>query len=109
MLGKYLNIKGVEISVAPDLLIKNKNGEYGCFKLHISKSNGLTKEGQLNVNVLLDHFNSEILQLKVPNKKISASFDVFLKTIEFSPGSTAMRLRKIEDTCEEIGLWWDKV
>ena len=60
-------------------------------------------------NKVLDHFNSEILQLKEPNKKISASFDVFLKTLEFSPTATAMRFRKIEDTCEEIGLWWDRV
>ncbi|HEY4061167.1 MAG TPA: hypothetical protein VGM30_04665 [Puia sp.] len=111
-----LEIAGVDVSVNPDLLITKDNGAetyVGAGKLHLSKSNQLSDESQKIVGVLLYRFTEDFIIPTIENSlalpKLCFSIDLFAQTIECCPSSTKMRLRKIEDACEEIALWWNKL
>jgi hypothetical protein len=110
----YVNIKGVDISVNPDMLIYYSlegTSYVGALKLHVSKSNILSIESQKIVAVMLYNFVDahEARADIIPDSRVCFSFDVFNKTIESCPSSRKLRLKNIEVACEEIALWWDKI
>lgn len=111
---KLLIINGLAVSVNPDLVLKKQiNGvmNIGVIKLHIVKSNNLSDESQKVVSVMLrvhaakfiaDKKNNEIV-----NPKFCISVDIFKKEFAVCPPSVIQRLKSIEDSCQEIVLWWD--
>ncbi|HZX58978.1 MAG TPA: hypothetical protein VFE54_09635 [Mucilaginibacter sp.] len=105
-----VNISGVDISVNPDLLVKQEKGgetKFGLIKLHLSKTNQLSEESQKIVAVMLLGFAHKIAEeYGTPEEKMCMSFDIFKQHSECCPTAVKMRLRKIEAACEEIALWW---
>lgn len=109
-----VTLQGVEISVFPDLfLTKTVSGKKhsGAVKIHISKENALSEEGQNIVGVLLYMYAESFLSAKglIPNTKLCFSLDVFNEKLHCCPVSYKARLNRIEAACEEIALWWDKL
>ncbi len=107
-----MSINGVIISVNPDLLVYKKNkSQIGALKLHIIKTNNLSKEAQKSVSVLLN----EILLSSMPDSTSSIkpslclSVDLFKNSVECCPKSYKTRLENIEAACEEIAAVWDKI
>lgn len=112
--NKKLNIKGVEVSVYPDLIIRGKVRKekvVGAVKIHLSKSNPLLDEGQRTVATVLRKYVEEFVAdegEKVLNT-ICLSVDVFQKKCEPAPLAFKIRMGQIEVACEEIALWWNSV
>ena len=111
-----LDIAGVDISVNPDLLIIREGVDetsVGAGKLHLSKTNQLSEESQKIVGVLLYRFAEDFIVPNIENglvnPKLCLSIDLFGQRIVCCPPSIKMRLRNIEDACQEIALWWSKL
>lgn len=107
-----LKIKGVEISVYPDIFISQIKGgkkSIGALKIHISKSNALSEESQSIVGVLLYLYSEQFLTTgtDVASTKLCFSLDVFKERLQCCPPSYKNRVARIEAACEEIALWWD--
>jgi hypothetical protein len=113
--NELLKISDVNISVNPDLIItKVVNGKtnIGLIKLHLSKSNNLSEEGQKIVGALAYKYTQDFLNLNqenISNQKLCISLDIFKQGIDFCPTGYKMRLNRIEAACEEILLWWGKL
>lgn len=109
-----MEIGGVRISVNPDIIITgNHRGKdiCGAIKLHISKTNQHTDESAKNVATVLKKFIEDYEApegVEVPHK-FCIAIDTFRQSYEIAPKSFRRRLARIEDACQEITLWWDKV
>jgi len=108
-----MNIAGVKISIAPDLMVSyNRAGieNIGLIKLHFGKHQQLSKVASEYVSTLLHQcaeieFNDEA---KV-NKKWCLSIDVFSGSVVSAPVSFIKRRQQIESACREIELWWKSI
>jgi hypothetical protein len=111
---KYLIIKGVEVSVAPDLIVekaKAGSGSVGSLKLHIVQTNPLSVEAQSYVGVILQKFAEQYFsdtQIDASNK-LCFSVDVFKGDIVVAPASYGRKMADIEAACEMIALIWPTV
>ena len=107
--NKCLNIAGVDVSVNPDLVVRNGE-EVGAIKLHLAKAS-LSPEGQKIVATLLYTYTKEFIveEGETADPWLCISFDVFNESLEHCPTGVKLRLRRIEDACQEIALWWDKL
>lgn len=112
---KYLTIKGVLVSVNPDLILKYDDAltYVGAIKLNITKSTKLTSEGQKMVCILLYEYVKKFYayqgSAEVADFKLCQSFDVFKQQFDVCPSSMKNRLQNIEDACDEIASRWDSI
>lgn len=109
--NKLLMIKGVAISIYPDLIVtKTIKGilNKGAIKLHSSKSFPLKEDGQKNVAGLLHHYvsNHMLKAGEIANPKLSVSLDLFTGELFYAPTAFKSKMTKIEAACEEIALRW---
>lgn len=109
-----MNIKGVEVSIYPDLMLKtqSRNVEYlGGLKIHLSKSGTLSEMGAKYVAVMLYSFieqNELQAGLKIrPDNCVS--FDVFTDLLMPCPNGVKMRWNEIESGCLNIMAIWDSI
>ncbi|WP_046246096.1 hypothetical protein [Hymenobacter terrenus] len=105
-----IEIKGVKISVEPDVIIR---GEYrskkycGAVKLYFSKLNKLTADmGKTISSMVYEH-----LKLFDDNadSKHCFVYDVINSTIYSASGSYSKRIKEIEMTCEDIQALWPAI
>lgn len=109
-----LNLKGLEISVYPDVIIRGKvSGSkiVGAIKIQTSLTNPLTTEGAKSVATLIHSFVQEHIVVKgeKAHLKNCLSIDVFARNVEYAPNSYKRRYTNLEHACSEILLWWDKL
>jgi len=105
-----LRIKELDVSIRPDIILY-KGKKVGCIKIHIIKTNRLTKEAGQCVTALLNQYcNSAVIDGdEVVDPKLCISFDCFGYTHEVASKSVTRRMANIEAACEEIVLRWDSV
>lgn len=105
-----ININGLEISVNPDVVVKNGN-KVGCIKTHVIKTeqNRLTQEASLYVGVLLHQYAVANLLSKgeSADPNLCISIDCFGNSHETAPKAIARRLSNIQAACEEIVRAWE--
>lgn len=106
-----LEIAGVDVSIQPDILIKGsiRGKEFvGAIKIHISKSNPLTKSSGKYVAALIHKF-LETSNVVKARPEFCISLDIF--TGEYFTATRSFKsLRKdIEAACEEIRLLWNEI
>lgn len=114
--NKKVIIRGVAISIYPDLIIKKGGAgiiNVGIIKLHFIKNFQLSDESQKIVSVMLSEYARKYVinpsKNEVVNNKLCFSVDIFKQQFVECPSSVKMRLKKVEDACEEIALWWDSL
>lgn len=109
--NSHITIKGLDISVNPDILIYSKdrkgNPIIGAFKIHIIKTNPLTEEPMKYVSTMVRNWVESNKQSteKVENK-ICFSVDIFSQKYEVAPKTYIRRLADIEAACVEIVTQW---
>jgi hypothetical protein len=110
-----LSIAGVNISVAPDLLLEgtHRNGSpfRGTVKIYMVKGHGLDADaGACAATVIrqwTDQFYAEAAKLGSPAHCMV--LDVFAQKVFSAPKSFRRRMTQIEAACEEIALRWPTV
>jgi hypothetical protein len=114
--NKKIITKGVAISINPDLVVKKNIAgivNVGIIKLHFIKNFQLSDESQKIVSVMLHEYAKKhvinVAKGEVVNSKFCISFDIFKQQFVVCPTGIKLRLRRVEDACEEIALWWDKL
>lgn len=104
-----LSIKGVDVSVQPDILIQGvlSGTEFiGAIKIHISKTHNLTEASGKYVGVLIHRF----LESNYPQKvrtDFCISLDIFTGKYFVAPRSFKSLRKDIEAACNEIRLLWN--
>lgn len=110
-----LEIAGVEVSIAPDLIIHATRGStavIGAVKLHFPKDDekALGPNGSQFVAVLINQWLAQQpASRRVPAPEFCLSIDVFRQTVHAAPRSQQRRLEKIRDGCEEIAARWPRL
>lgn len=110
-----LVIAGVDVSVAPDLLVHGAGASgptVGALKLHFPKDDerALGANGSQFVAVLLHRWllaNPVGARRAAPD--LCLSVDVFRQTVHCAPRAQQRRLERIEDGCEEIAARWPRL
>jgi hypothetical protein len=114
--NKYLFISGVSVSVNPDMIVKNEVADgfhLGAIKLNITKTTQLSDESQKTVAVILHEYarkhvvDSQAGELV--NYKLCFSIDLFKQHCVCCPSAMKRILKRVEDACEEIALWWERL
>ncbi|MFE8644776.1 hypothetical protein ACFX58_06790 [Sphingomonas sp. NCPPB 2930] len=101
-----LEISGVDISVRPDVYIKNDSNEVvGALKLHFPKSNPLTATSGEYVATALKTFVQDITPNPIDHK-LCLVVDVPSSTVIPAPKAGKKRMIDIEAACEEISAQW---
>ncbi|WP_339815247.1 hypothetical protein [uncultured Imperialibacter sp.] len=110
--NKKLEIKGVDISAYPDIIIEGvhrKNPIVGALKFQYSSGNQLTEEPRKSVSALLVKF----LQDEYPKHKahlpLCLSIDIHQQGITAAPKTIISRFNQIDACCEEIADRWDSI
>jgi hypothetical protein len=109
--NKLVTLKGLDISVNPDLVIKdNESGRIGGMKIHISKGSQLSDDGRMYVATMLKYFhiNCGVAEKEIEDK-LCISMDVFGASYSTSPKAYKRTLHAIEAACEEIVSRWDSL
>lgn len=106
-----INIKGVNISVHPDLVLLQTIGgkeHIGALKIHVARAI-LGQESQKIISAVLYRYVGEKIagRNQITDLSMCISFDVFARHFEPSPSSYKRRMEQVEAACEEIALWWD--
>lgn len=109
-----LDIKGVELSIYPDLIVKCKSKgtiQFGGLKLHLSKSSSITEEGNKYEAALIYKFLDENREGEIAELKAACciSYDIFQNTFIECPKSVKIRLDNIEAGCLNIVAIWDSI
>jgi len=114
--AKIIIMKGVAISVRPDLILKADIGgiiNVGAIKLHITQTTKLSNESQKIVGVLLYEYVKKhvinVVKNEVANSKLCVSFDIFKQQFDVCPPAMKRILTQVQDSCEEISSRWDKI
>lgn len=104
--NKPINIKGVDISIDPDLIVRD-DVQVGAIKLHIAKG-ALSTEGQSIVAALLFRYTDEYIKQDGEEAECSLCFsiDIFRESLVPCPRSIKLRMKRIEAACEEIADRW---
>ena len=105
-----LNIEGLDISVYPDLIIRNNdNGKIGGLKIHLSKTHDLS-EGLFYVSTILKYFfmNTGYNEKEIDDN-LCISLDVFRGKYTTSPKSYKRTMQRISALCQEVVLWWNGI
>lgn len=110
--GEYLNIKGVDISVYPNIVLR-KGDKVGCINLHIIKTaqNRLNKESSKHITTVQHKFLEAYIckDGESVNPSMCMSIDCFGNSHEIGTSAFTRRLSNIQTACEEIVLWWDSL
>lgn len=109
--NKLLNIKGLNISVNPDLVINNLvTGKVGSLKVHISKSNTLSDDALLYVGVLLKSYlmNDEVDE-KTISDELCVAVDCFEEKYKLAPKNYKRMFGRVEAACTEFLLKWNSI
>lgn len=110
-----LTIAGVDVSVAPDLLVHAAGKDapiIGALKLHFPKDDerALGANGSQFVAVLLHRW---LLANPIGARRVAPelclSVDVFRQSVHCAPRAQQRRLERIEDGCEEIAARWPRL
>ncbi len=102
-----LNIEGVEVSIRPELLIKNDNNEIiGFIKLYFSKSKELEGERAELITCLGRNYFNESHSLNLSEKNCFV-LDVFNGEITSAPRAFKRRMSDIIASCREIADRWN--
>lgn len=111
----HLHIKGVNVSVAPNMLLRFEHRGVQCvgaLKLHFTKSDdaALEQEGAEYVATLLHHW----LTLHGPHglkvmPSHCLSIDVFRGAVVSAPTATTRRMSNVTAACEEIAAHWEQL
>lgn len=106
-----IKIKGVNISVHPDLILLQTVGDkehIGALKIHIARGI-LGQESQKIISAVLYRYVEEKIARRnqITDLNMCLSLDVFGRHLEPSPASYKRRMEQVETACEEIALWWD--
>lgn len=103
-----LSIKGVDVSVRPNILIRGYFGgnEFiGAIKLHFSKTNPLEAQSGKYVSTLIHRYLEENYSEKV-RPDFCISMDIFTGKYFKAPRSFKSLRKEIEAACSEIRLLW---
>lgn len=101
-----LQISGVDVSIRPDVYIKNDNNEVvGALKLHFPKSNPLTTTSGEYVATALKTYIQEGTQTPIDHK-LCLVVDVPSSSFIAAPKAGEKRMIDIEAACEEINSQW---
>lgn len=101
-----LEISGVDVSIRPDVYIKNDNDEVvGAIKLHFPKSNPLTVTSGEYVATALKAFVQENASTPI-SPKLCIVIDVPSSTVITVPKAGKKRMMDIQAACEEIDAQW---
>jgi len=102
---KKLKVRGVELSVCPDLLVRTAS-HTGALKLVLSKTKSyqLTAKSAEYVGTCLHHF-VEATQGEA-STKLCFVVDVFQGVVFKAPTSYRRRRQEVEDACDEIARGW---
>jgi hypothetical protein len=104
-----LDIRGVDVSVQPDILIQGVLGgkEFiGAIKIHISKTHKLTEASGKYVGVLIHRFLESNYNQKVKTD-FCISLDIFTGKYFVAPRSFKSLRKDIEAACNEYRLLWN--
>lgn len=111
----YLQIKSVDVSVAPNFLLRFQHRGVNCvgaLKLHFPKGeeSALGQEGGEYVATLLQKW---LIEHGPSGCKVMASHcfsvDVFRRSVVAAPSATTRRLASIAAACEEIAAQWSRL
>lgn len=107
----HLEIGGVDISVAPDVLVRvTRRGreQWGAVKLYFAKGADyqLQEDGARFVATLLHEWCSGTRDGESARPSFSLSVDVFRGRVVAAPTARTRRLEDIEASCEEIARAW---
>ena len=101
-----LQISGVDVSIRPDVYIKNDNNDVvGALKLHFPKSNPLTTVSGEYVATALRIFIQEGTKNPI-DPKLCLVVDVPSSNVVAAPKAGKKRMIDIEAACEEINAQW---
>lgn len=101
-----LQISGVEVSIRPDVYIKNDIDEVvGAVKLHFPKSNPLTTTSGEYVATALKAFLQENTNSPI-DSKLCLVVDVPSANVIPAPKAGKKRMIDLEAACEEIDAQW---
>lgn len=109
-----LNISGVEVSVNPDLIVKNtmRGNEYiGGLKIHLSKNYKFGEEGSKYIATILYHYVENFVDLKgcKVRNSVNLSYDVFTDMFVICPNSVKKRWGDINAACLTIVAIWNSI
>lgn len=109
-----IDIKGVEVSVKPDLVIRSisrKKKYVGAFKFHMSKNSPVKPEGGKYIATILYYFTEQFI--KNPDESVKhnhcLSFDVPTDSLVECPKGVKNRWDEIEAGCMNIAAMWDGI
>lgn len=101
-----LELSGVDVSIRPDVYIKNDNNEViGAIKLHFPKSNPLTTTSGEYVATALKAFVQENISQSI-DPKLCLVIDIPSASVIFAPKAGKKRMIDLEAACEEIDARW---
>lgn len=108
--GAAMNISGVNVSVRPDVILKDKDtGEVkGAIKFHFSKTSPLSaKSREYSATALRVYLVDEGHQDVDPKKCYVV--DVPTQSVSNAPKAFKRKMNDIEAACEEINARWTKI
>jgi hypothetical protein len=106
-----IHVRGVNISVRPDLILRNRNTNevIGAVKFHFSKSAPLHDMGcEYVATILRMYLEQEYSTSEIDIHKCIV-IDVHEGVLKSAPKAYVKRRKDIEAACEEIGDRWDSV
>lgn len=104
-----LSIEGVEISIRPELIIRNilNNEIIGFIKLYFSKTEPLDPESAALITCLGRNYFNETHSLNMSEKNCFV-LDVFRGELSTAPKSFKKRMSDISAACREIADRWSR-
>jgi len=104
--GARIRRCGVQIIVAPDLLLLERGSEdvVGAIKLHASQEFKLGSEALRNAASILYAYLQESGDR--PNSTHCTVVDLFTPAFECAPARLRRRMEAVDAACEEIYSWW---
>lgn len=104
---RKMEISGVDISVRPDLLVKDDSDNVvGALKLHFSKTFPLNKDaGEYVATGMRAYLEQEYGKEKI-DPKLCTVVDVPTSNIVQAPKAAIKRMKDISAACEEIDARW---
>ena len=110
-----LNFSGVEISVAPEVLLTGQLGHkgqvVGGISLIFSKNDKrrLSTESAKYPGALLLNYLESIAKGRSVSPKTAIVVDIFDREIYEAPRAYKTVMKDVKVACEEIGMWWERI
>lgn len=111
--ARKTSIRGVAIAVRPEILLQGKyrgSDVAGAIKLYFSKDTQLTDDSAAYITALLYQYMADRGDNECGIRRRHCQvIDVFGQAIYDAPAATKRRVGVIEEACEEIKMWWERV